>query len=70
MTIDKIKALEALKAQHEFIRLLSDCGDADRNPLYYTGQVEQLRGMRDMFDVVFGDAPFTYAACLDMLSEA
>ena len=70
MTIDKIKALEALKAQYEFIRLLSDCGDADKNPQYYTGQVEQLRGMRDMFDVVFGDAPYTYAACLDMIAQA
>lgn len=70
MTIEKIKALETLKAQYEFIRSLSDCGDAEKYPQYYTGQVEQLRGMREMFDIVFGDAPYTYASCLDMISQA
>ena len=70
MTIEKIKALKALKTQYEFIRLLSDCGDAEENPQYYIGQVEQLQGMREMFYIVFGEAPYTYAACLDMISRA
>lgn len=65
----KIKALKAIEMQYDFINLLISCGDAENAPQYYNGQVEQLRGMRDLFDVIFGDAPYTYVATLSMLDK-
>lgn len=65
----KIKALKAIEMQYDFINLLISCGDAESAPQYYNGQIEQLRGMRDMYDIVFGDAPYTYAATMAMLDE-
>ena len=69
MTIEMVKALEALKAEYEFLNTLIECGDAEKNPQYYTSVVNELRGMREMFQIVFGNAPYAYAACLEMFAD-
>ena len=65
----KVKGLCAMGMQYDFLDVLKDCGDAVSNPQYFTAQVEQLHGMRDMYDAIFGDAPYTKAACKAMLEE-
>lgn len=65
----KIRALEALETQHNFVNILINCGDATDNPQYYEAQRENLRGMIDMFDIIFGDAPYTAAATQRMLED-
>lgn len=65
----KIEGLQTLISQYKFIDLLKECGDAVDNPQYFCKQVEQLRGMREMFDAIFGDAPYTKVAAEAMLSE-
>lgn len=65
----KIKGLCAMGMQYDFLDALKDCEDAISNPQYFTAQVDQLRGMREMYDAIFGDAPYTKAACKAMLDE-
>ena len=63
------RALMAMMAQYDFIDVLKDCGDANDNPQYFTDQVNQLRGMREMFEAVFGHAPYSKAATQAMIDD-
>ena len=64
----KIKGLETILTQYDFIEILEEYGDVKHNQ-YYVAQVEQLRGMREIFEDIFGCAPYTKLEAQAMLHE-